>query len=275
MRNSPARTRHGVVQSPVDVELLDLEFAHIVGRAHRVLDLVLGVELGALIELVADAEHRARQVELRLAAIVHRVGVVHLAITPQPQPRAELAEHRASRRAAARHCRRRRTRQRGGIRQRARRCGCTRRRRRLRDGSSGRAQFGEPAVDFALVLAQRAVFIGELLQGGLHLLQLLLQRIESCRVGVGRRGRRARQQRQHQCAARRDQSRRRFHESVLSVFLRGTRQTLGGRGIASGPVRVVAVSERAQEGDHVVDLGRAQGRGLAAAEAGRRGSRRR
>ena len=50
----------------VDVELLDLELALVVGRGHRVLDLELRVEAGAVVEAVADAEHGARQVELRV-----------------------------------------------------------------------------------------------------------------------------------------------------------------------------------------------------------------
>ncbi len=78
----PAAHAERVSYAPIDVELLDLELAHIRRRRHRVLDLILGVEFGARIEGVAEAEHRTRKIRLRLAVLPRRVGVVHLAVTP-------------------------------------------------------------------------------------------------------------------------------------------------------------------------------------------------
>ncbi len=59
----------------VDVELLDLELAGIVGRGDSVLDFELRIEDRALVEPVADAEHGARQVELRSGSS-HAIGWV-------------------------------------------------------------------------------------------------------------------------------------------------------------------------------------------------------
>ena len=56
--------RHRIIEAAIDVELLHFELTDITGRGHGVLDLVFGVELGALVEAVTDAEHRAREIEL-------------------------------------------------------------------------------------------------------------------------------------------------------------------------------------------------------------------
>ena len=175
--------RHGVIETTIDVELLHFELADIAGRAHGVLELVFGVELGALVEAVTDAEHRAGEIELRFLRLSGRVGVIDLAVAPQPQTVAEGVERGCARGG------RRDIRERRGVRRRRRvrqcRCvrrnGACRRHRARRAGSCGRyggPQFPEPALDLLLVLAERAILFAELRQCGLHLLQLLAQRLE-------------------------------------------------------------------------------------------------
>src|SRR5207248_2359626 len=72
-------------EAPVDVELLDLEFPHVARGRHRMLDLELGVELGALVERVTEPEHAAREVRLAAPPIPRRIGEIHLAIAPEPR----------------------------------------------------------------------------------------------------------------------------------------------------------------------------------------------
>ncbi len=80
-----ALDRGPVGQLVVDVELLDLEFALVAGGSDGVLGFELGIEHSAVVEAVADAEHRARQVGLGVLRLVHRVRVVDLAIAPQAE----------------------------------------------------------------------------------------------------------------------------------------------------------------------------------------------
>jgi hypothetical protein len=91
-QEQPGAHRDGLIELAVDVELLDLEFPDVIGGGHRMLDLVLGIELGAIIEPVADAEYRAGQIRLGLRTIVYRMGVVDLPVAPQSQPGARRAE---------------------------------------------------------------------------------------------------------------------------------------------------------------------------------------
>src|SRR6266853_4123237 len=50
---------------------------------HRMLDLELGVELGALVERVTEPEHAGREVRLAAPAIARRIREIHLAIAPE------------------------------------------------------------------------------------------------------------------------------------------------------------------------------------------------
>ena len=58
------------------------------------LDFVFGVEHRALIEAIADAEHGAGEVSLRLAALPGRSAVVDLAVPPEAQSLATDARYR-------------------------------------------------------------------------------------------------------------------------------------------------------------------------------------
>ncbi len=125
----------------IDVELLHLEFADVAGRGDGVLDFVLGVEAGAVVEGIADAEHRARQIGLGAVRFVDRTGVIDLAVAPQ----AEVVEQRG----AAHRCR-----------------------HRLRLLLHG-LLLHHLLLGLLLLLRQRLVLRLELLQLGFQLLQLL------------------------------------------------------------------------------------------------------
>src|SRR5215469_1679825 len=99
------------------------------------------------------------------------MGVVHLAVAPQPEPAAErvapISRGGCWRGARARKCR-------GvwrGIRD--------RRGSRCR-GRCGRTELPEPAIEFLLMLAQRAVLLGQRLERRLYLRELPLQSLERC-----------------------------------------------------------------------------------------------
>ena len=60
------------------------------------LDLELRIEDGTLIEPIADAEHRARQIELGEAGIVNGMHVVDLTVPPQAQVRRDATGRRGA-----------------------------------------------------------------------------------------------------------------------------------------------------------------------------------
>ena len=197
MRNRPGTRAYVVVQAAVDVELLDLELTGIVGRGDRVLDLVLGVELGPVIQAVADTEHRARQVHRRFAAHLGRVHVIHLAVAPQAQVLRAARERVTQRRHARAGCRRGAGhRDRGSCR--ARQSHWRQPAARCWPGACATMGAGAGACAFSCAscwstsfscCAQRAVLVRQLLQRRLHLRELLLHRIQPRVLFRGREGR--------------------------------------------------------------------------------------
>src|SRR6185437_6957194 len=101
-QEQPRAQAETVAELPVEVELLDLEFTRVIGGCHGMLHLVLGVEFRAVIEVIADPEHGAREIDLRAARIAGGAVVVHLAITPQSYvaQRGEIAAGLSPREAA-------------------------------------------------------------------------------------------------------------------------------------------------------------------------------
>src|SRR4051812_21148545 len=74
-----------VDQLAINVELLNFELARVIRGCNSVLDFVLGVELGFVVEAVADAEDGARQVGSRAAGVPALSAVIKLAVAPEAQ----------------------------------------------------------------------------------------------------------------------------------------------------------------------------------------------
>ena len=58
------------------------------------LDFVFRIEIRTIVEPVPDAEHGTRQIELGLARVMYRMGVVDLTVPPQAQIRRDAARRR-------------------------------------------------------------------------------------------------------------------------------------------------------------------------------------